>query len=138
MAKALTMVHDLDPKVLIQEQVAQYLDGLVIPPYRFIAAIYKKPERIQFKGGGSLIVPETADSRKEDSYQGKIGLILKMGPGCFEDDEQRKWHGVAPKVGDWIVWNVGDTWRFTLGETECRWLSEDNWRMTSPSPDWFY
>lgn len=132
--KALKMVHDQDPKSLLASAVAPYLDGITVPPYRFICAVYKRPE----KTAGGIFLPETAGPRKEDRYQGKVGLILKMGAHCFEDDSSHKWGDERPKVGDWIVWNVGDTWSFVLGETDCRWLSEDDWRLTTTNPDWFY
>ena len=134
MTRALKMIHDTDPKALLMAATTPYLDGITLPPYRFIVGVYKRPEKL----ASGLYLPETAGPRKEDSYQGKVGLILKMGPRTFAEDATHQWDGTAPKVGDWIVYNVGDAWAFDLGDTRCRWLHEDDWRMTTTEPDWFY
>lgn len=51
----------------------------------------------------------TAPKRQtEDLYQGKCGLVLKLGPMAFKDDETTKFHNQKVNVGDWVVFRTSD------------------------------
>lgn len=72
--------------------------------------------------GGIIMPDKTLD---EDRYQGKVGLVLKLGPIAFrfdEDPEGKK----APKVGQWVLYRPADTWEIGLGEgAPCRFIYDD-------------
>lgn len=55
-----------------------------------------------------IIVPQT--SRAEDRFQGKIGLVVAMGPGAFKDDVLAQFHGKKLNVGDWVLTRASDGW----------------------------
>ena len=56
--------------------------------------------------GGIYKVDSVVD---EDRYQNKVGLVLVVGPGCFVDDEFRKYWGFSVKAGDWVYYRGSDT-----------------------------
>lgn len=80
---------------------------------------------------GGIIRP--LDNVKEDEYQGKVGLVLKMGPLAGSEgapgfnDEQ-------VKVGDWIVYSIKDGWAITVNGTPCRLVPYERIRMKISDP----
>jgi hypothetical protein len=62
---------------------------------------YIGPEKI-----GSIIRPDK--SVAEDRFQGKVGLVLRIGPGAFKDEGHIKFYGVTVNEGDWIVYRPSD------------------------------
>ena len=52
----------------------------------------------------------SADTQREDRFQNGIGLVLKVGPTAFQDDEQTKFHGKSVKRGDWVMYRISDGW----------------------------
>ena len=51
-----------------------------------------------------------AETQREDQWQGVCGLVLKIGPRAFQDDEQNKFYGVSVKKGDWVLYRNSDGW----------------------------
>lgn len=103
--------HDGDPKEELMKLVGFVADLVEIPSSKILVAIYYRPEKTK---GGIIDITVTAG----DSYQGKIGLVLKMGPLAFQDDATHAWGDVRPRVGDWVQFRVGDTAPFRLGRDE--------------------
>lgn len=58
--------------------------------------------------GAGLIA--AAETRKEDLWQGVIGLVLKLGPRAFADDENTKFHGQKVERGEWAMFRNSDGW----------------------------
>lgn len=110
---------------------------------------------------GGIIKP---NSRIDESkWQGKVGLVLKMGPIAFDFDEineevqhleprhagydealaeARSLHGI-PNVGDWVFYRAPDTWecgvRVAPGTgVHCRFINDENiiGVITDPSAIW--
>lgn len=131
MATALKMVHEKDPKQALIEKTKGLIDGIKMQGNRVLVAIYIRPE----KTAGGLFLPDK--TRDEERYQGKAGLILAAGPTAFNDD---KWWpvGQKPQVGDWVLFNIGDTRRFIVGDTDCRWLEDSFVSAVIPQPDMVY
>lgn len=46
----------------------------------------------------------------EDKWQGKIGLVLKVGPCAFKDDDTLKFYGLSVAPGDWVLFRNNDGW----------------------------
>lgn len=115
--QAMQMSHVTDPKLEIQKAVKPLVDNMEVMGPQVLIAVYVRPEKT---AGGILL---TDNTRNEDNYQGKIGLVLKVGPIAFQEDDGHKFP-VAPKVGDWVMYRVGDTFEFTLGKWRFR-LAED-------------
>lgn len=100
--------HAIDPKKELLDKVGFVAEHLQVPSSKLLVAIYYRPEVTT----GGIIDPT---ARQGDSYQGKIGLVLKLGPLAFQDDDNHTWGDVRAKVGDWVQFRVGDTAPWRLG-----------------------
>ncbi len=95
-------------KADLMKRVGFISDHVQVPGPKILVAIYYRP----MKTSGGIINP---GAKEEDSHQGKIGLVLKMGPLAFAEDSNHAWEGVSPKVGDWVQFRVGDTAPWRMG-----------------------
>ncbi len=97
-----------------------------------LLAIYQRPE----KTASGIYLSDRV--RGEDIYQGKAGLIIKMGPMAFKDDDTTTppiaWP-VKPDIGDWVLFRVSDGWPVIVGEQHCRIINERGIRMILNRPD---
>lgn len=113
-----------DPKGSLWESLGDTVDHVTPKPYELIVATYIRPE--QTKGG--IFIPDR--TLTEDRFQGKVGLLLKLGEFCFEDDAKTKWGSFKPAVGDWVIYRASDAWEVFLGDgregTSCRFLHESS------------
>jgi co-chaperonin GroES (HSP10) len=107
-------VHTNDPRDEIWEKIGPLVDKVEMLGARVLVATYKRAEKT---AGGIFLTHKTID---EDDYQGRVGLVLKMGPLAFKEDDTHVWPGNVPKVGDWVLMNIGDARRMTLGEWPTR------------------
>jgi co-chaperonin GroES (HSP10) len=130
--QALRVQHDKDPKLEIQERCNELLKGITLLGTQILVAIYRRPDKTK----GGLYLADT--TRKEDVYQGKVGLILKMGPLAFVSDDRNTFLPPNPAVGDWIAFRVGDTWQCTLNDQPCRMVEDVDVRMIVTEPDMLY
>ena len=132
MAQAIVMLHDRDPKLELQQAVVD-LVNLVHPlGSGVLVAIYRRPEKTK----GGIIM--TDKSRGEDDFQGKVGLVMDVGPMAFQDDETHRFMQPVPKIGDWIVFSVGETFSFELGSQRCRIVEDVAVRAIVDQPDIVY
>lgn len=90
------------------------LSSISVMHNRILVAIYIRPE----KTASGLFIPDK--SRDEDRYQGKVGLVVKIGPRAFQDDERVKFHGQNIKVGDWVYYHVADGRDLRVNGVDCR------------------
>ena len=97
-----------------------------------LVALYQRPEKTD---GGVFL---TDKMRGEDIYQGKAGLIIKMGPLAFADDLEHTppivWP-VKPDIGSWVLFRTSDGWPLVIGEQHCRIVNERGIRMILNRPD---
>lgn len=130
---ALHAVHESDPAKELLRRVGPIKD-LELFGNAILVAIYVRPSKARF---GKMTLELTDQTRKEDEYQGKVGLIIKQGKLAWQDDEQVQFHGQKCEVGDWVVLRPSDGWPVTLTQNQvlCRVVSESAIRMRIPSPD---
>lgn len=145
MAQPLQLHHDVDPKQEIVSDCADLLSLFQIRPYDVALVMYQR-ELItgdkRLRGSGIFLSDNGVGTLREDAYQGKIGLVMKVGSLAFTDEADHKWEGFTPKVGDWVVINIGDTFGFELpaapGKTtgrKVRIVDENLVRAIVPEPD---
>jgi co-chaperonin GroES (HSP10) len=67
-----------------------------------MVATYIEPE----KTPGGIIKPD--NTLLENRFQGKVGLVIKLGPLAFKDDNIAKFGGVDVEVGDWVFYSASD------------------------------
>jgi len=97
---------DEDFRKLVMKQLGDISDEeLEIYGSRVAVATYLAPERT---AGGVYLPQKSVD---EDLYQGKIGVLIKVGNTAFKYDGVGHWNekdgapGRAPKIGDYVVFS---------------------------------
>jgi co-chaperonin GroES (HSP10) len=83
------------------------------------------------KGGIHL----TDNYRREDEFQGKVGLVLAVGPTAFQDTATVDFGGRKAKVGDWVVYSPHDGLPMNLTKQHCRLIDDVQVRMVVKDPD---
>lgn len=124
------MDHQVDPKEDIINKLGS-LDHFELFNNQVLVAVYKRPEKT--KSGLYL----TENTRSDDRYQSKVGLIVKMGPSAFEDNEEGWFQDTEFNLHDWIVYRPSDGWEITLGDQPiiCRILIDTQIRARVNHPD---
>lgn len=97
-----------------------------------LVGIWKRPEKTK---GGIIL---TDNTRKEDDYQGKVGLVLKLGPQAYQSDSEVDFGTQKVSVGDWVVFRPGDGWQLRVGDQNCRMLIDASIKMKITKPDLVY
>jgi co-chaperonin GroES (HSP10) len=93
-----------------------------------LLACYVKPSRTK---GGIIL---TDQSKEEDIWQGKVGLVLKLGRDAFQDDNETSFNGQRAGIGEWVVFKVGDAWQVTIRDWPCRLVRDSSIKMKIKDP----
>ena len=136
---SVAMKHEVDPREALLDRVGD-LSGIEVFANDVLVAIYKRPEKT--KSGIYL----TDVTRGEDVHQGKVGLIISMGPLAFVDDENLKFRDEDRcHVGDFVWFRPSDGWRITLNTSasgvdtvDCRVVKDVSIRGRVSHPDLVY
>jgi co-chaperonin GroES (HSP10) len=124
----MVMQHENDPKKEILKAVGNIKD-VEIYNNQVLVAVYIRPEKTM----GGIIIPE--QNRLEDKTQGKVGLVLKMGPDAFVDSSQQWFKDVHVDINDWVVFRPSDGWSLTVNNVLCRLLDDINIKGRIQHPD---
>lgn len=127
--RALQMVHDTDPKEDIFTKLRGLEDKLSVFGNFVLVAVYVRPTMTK---SGIILADNT---RKEDVYQGKVGLVLKKGPTAFVSDDRYDFKGQDVARGDWVGFRVSDGWQLKLGDVDVRMLQDVDIKFTVDEPD---
>lgn len=122
------MTHDVDPKKVLHDELGD-ISEVELFHNQVLAAIYIRPEKT--KSGLYL----SNNTREEDKWQGKVGLIVKTGPDAFKDETGKWFNGVDINVGDWIYFRPSDGWQITVHGVLCRILDDTDIRGRISAPD---
>lgn len=122
------MKHDIEPKKEILEAVGD-IKEVEIFNNQILVGIYIRPQKT---ASGIILTDQTVD---EDRYQGKVGLVLKMGPEAFVDEAGKWFKNMKINVGDWIVFRPSDGWSVAFNGKACRILDDTAVRGRVKSPD---
>jgi co-chaperonin GroES (HSP10) len=128
------LVHKEDPAAAIWRELGDALDGFDIAAQGVLLATYVRPDDIQTEGG--ILIPHAAV--KDDEYQSKTGLVVKLGRRAFVDDSHVEWHGYRCKVGDWAVFRASDGLKMAIRGVHCRLISDVMLKMRIPTADAVY
>ena len=124
-SKKLVQIAQADnPKLALLKALGDISQEIVLSDLVLIA-IYIRPEKTL----GGIIRP--VDNIKEDEFQGKVGLIVKVGPQAtdFEDETPP-----TCRVGDWVVYSIKDGWSVTVNYVACRLIPYSRLRMKISNP----
>lgn len=117
-----------DPKKDILKLVGD-ISGVKVKWNMILVATYIRPE----KTAGGIIRPGM--NVAEDEWQGKVGLVLKLGPMAYQDDEDTQFKDEGVQVGEWAVYSVGDARSVNINGYPCRWLKDSAVKMTVDNPN---
>lgn len=53
-----------------------------------------------------------SETQREDKWQGKIGMVVAIGPSAFVNEPGFDFHGLKINVGDWVMYRNTDGWDF--------------------------
>lgn len=128
--KVLEISQSANPKLALINAVGDLSNESVLSDLVLVAT-YIRPEKTM----GGIIRP--TDNIKEDEYQGKVGLVLKMGPqaGEFDAENNEYMPNYYFGVGDWVAYGIKDGIALTIRDTPCRLIPYQRVRMKISSPD---
>jgi co-chaperonin GroES (HSP10) len=96
---------------------------------QILCVVYIRPEKTK----GGIILAE--QSRAEDKYQSKVGLVVKKGPDAFIDASEQWFKEMDIQMHDWVVFRPSDGWSITINGILCRILDDTNVRGRIQSPE---
>lgn len=126
------MNHESDPRVGLMEKVRDVLPQITLYNNQVLVAIYVRPEKTK---GGILLTDQT---RREDEFQGKVGLVLKKGPTAFLSDNGVNFYGQDVAAGDWVCFRASDGWSLKLGGVLAKVVEDVHIRARITEPDAVY
>jgi co-chaperonin GroES (HSP10) len=133
------MLHEVDPKEDLLRRIGD-VSHIRLMQNMVLVATYVRPEKT-VKG---IIL--TANTRKEDEYQGKVGLVIAKGPLAFVNDGQNDFKGQDIALHEWISYRQSDGWQLIIrgaernmaeahGGWHCRMLQDIDIRAVISAPD---
>ena len=122
------MEHDGDPKKTLLKQIGN-INNVEIFNNQILCAVYVRPEKTK----GGIVLPD--QHRSEDKIQGKVGLVVAMGPSAFIDETNTWFKDVDVDLHDWIIFRPSDGWSVTVNGVLCRILDDTNVRGRVKHPD---
>jgi hypothetical protein len=81
---------------------------------------------------GKVYVP---DAYLEDKVQGKVALVLGMGPKCCGQDFDNWFGGRPPQIGEWWVTSIRDGLTFLVDKVVVKLVEYKYLRMRTLFPD---
>lgn len=108
----LQVIHDRDPREAVWQDVGEHIKGIEPLCAGVLLIMYERGMGGEARTKSGIFLPDQTTS--EDKYQGKAGLVVKLGPIAFTDDASHQWGDMIPQVGDWVIVNVGDSFPFDL------------------------
>jgi hypothetical protein len=124
----MVMAHDVDPKQAILDKIGD-ISGVRLFFRNILIGVYVRPK---VTASGIHLSDNTV---QEDVYQGKVGVVLKMGPGVLKDGDGDADTDNILKVGDWVVVRPSDYVSLEINKTPCRMGIDSAIRMVIPHPD---
>lgn len=124
------MFHDEDPAVVHMRKIGNLAEmGIELLFSQILVMDYQRPEKL----ASGLLVP--GQTRDEERYQGKSGLVIMKGPTAFVDQGEVKFFGQNVNVGEWVIYRRSDGWEMQINECNCRVLQDVHVKMKVPGPD---
>lgn len=124
----MVMDHDIDPKEKLLKELGD-LSKIEIFNNQILCAVYIRPNKTK----SGLYLSDNVVA--EDRYQGKVGLLVGMGPMAFQDDSGQWFNNASFNMHDWLVFRPSEGWSITINGVLCRVLSDTQVKIRIPSPD---
>jgi len=127
-AKVAQIAQADDPKTAIVKAVGD-LSGVEVNSDLVLVGTFIRNEKIR-----GLIRPDVA----EDEHQGKVGLVLKIGPYAYGDWELEDVRGQNAPVGAWVVFQIKDAWPMQINGAPVRLVPYERLRLRVSNPNLIY
>ena len=124
----MVMDHAVDPKKKLKDEIGD-ISNIEIFNNQILVAVYIRPEKTK---GGIMLPGQTRD---DDKYQSKVGLVLKKGPTAFLDDTESWFKDVTIDQDDWVVFKPSDGWAIVVNNVMCRMIDDTLVRGRVQHPD---
>lgn len=112
------------------------LDDYVVMGSSVLVATYIKPRKT---AGGIILTEKAVD---EDRWQGKVGLVLKMGEDAFKYTYAASgaytYEGQKPEVGTYIAFHTSDAREVGIKGVSCKLIDASLIKLIVPDPDAIY
>lgn len=129
-----TVKHKVDPRQEIFDKIGELPDGIVTG-CRILVAIYQPPIVEKTEGGLFLAQKIQDEDRLENIWQGRVGMIVAMGPDAYVDTDEVKFSQKAA-VGDWVWFRPSDGGACDVQEVFCRVFDSERFIIGKlPHPD---
>jgi hypothetical protein len=129
------LVHTTDPREVIVRDVGP-IEDIEVLFQNVLIGKYVRPAGLVTEGGIEL--PEAAV--KDDRFQTKVGLVLKVGHTAFKDDPATGvfFHGFAARPLEWVAYRPSDGLNMQIGRHECRLVADVHIKLRLKHPDAIY
>jgi len=111
-----------DARAFLLERCAAAVANMTLTRSLVMCATYYLPAFETLPNGQRWYRAET--SQDEALWQGKVGLLIAMGPMAFVDTGNIQFGGFKPQIGDWLQWDIHDARQCTLNRVHCRWMQD--------------
>jgi len=129
--------YKADPKGFLLDKWELHRNSIRVFHNWIITATYYLPDQLDVPGTDrKLLLPDKV--LDEALWQGKVGLVVAMGPLAFKDDEHIKFAGQQLSVGDWVMYDIMEGRQFTIGRLHCRRLKDTQVVMQVEDPRLIY
>lgn len=108
------------------------ISGIKLIGAQVLVGTFERPG----KTAGGVLIPDSA--KKEDQYQGKVGLVIALGPKAFDRDWQKAFGDSVPKIGDWVSFSVYESKMQNVNGKPCRMMRDDVIRSIVEHPELVY
>lgn len=126
--------HQGDPKQEMLDKIGTLPDGIV-SGCRIMVAVYSPPAVEKTAGGVFLAKTVQDEDIREFYHQGKVGLVIAMGPDAFVDTAEVKFSWKA-EVGDWVWYRPSDGMPVDMQSNLCRVFDSERYIIGKlPHPD---
>jgi hypothetical protein len=122
------MQHEVDPAKVILDEIGD-TSKVEVFNNQLLVAVYIRPEKTR----SGLLLP--GQTRDEDKFQSKVGLVLKKGPSAFQDTSGEWFQDIDIDVNEWIIMRSSDGWSITVNGVLCRMIDDMNVRGRVDHPD---
>lgn len=113
----------------ILASIGTALDQYEVFHNQILIGVYIRPGKTK----SGILLPDSVTD--EDRWQGKVGLVLKVGPAAFVNDARNEFHGQSVKPGDWVIYRVNDGTSLDINKTRCRQMEDIHIRGRVANPE---
>jgi hypothetical protein len=114
-----------DPKAFLMDRCELWMRNVRWMSNLVVCATYFLPA-FEIVPGTDKPFYRSEKAQDEALWQGKVGLVIGMGPLAFVDEPALgvHFHGQKVEIGDWVQWDIHDARQCTINRIHCRHLKD--------------